>query len=258
MHHGTVSGASLYSVRCFAVHCPVHHDTVSGASRYSVRCITVLCPAELCHHTVVPESLTALLHLLNISMKAFTLTVAVFTKVFRKETSMWIQNVKFRQQVASHFLTHVPKFMDTITKARIFLSTSEFCSGPLKAFPRRSFCASQTFQYFSNSVSHEEAFFPFRSDDVRKFCTQVLEWFWICLIHGFHLALNQPAFYAERSKDYLRGVKERNVIDAVFSRLVSPPWFKGARAWCSVRLYRVSGVLVILLQHRDYQAGGGG
>jgi hypothetical protein len=36
---------------------------------------------------------------------------------------------------------------------------------------------------------------------------------------------HQPKFYVETRKEYLHGIKERNVLDTVLSRLVSLPWF---------------------------------
>jgi hypothetical protein len=35
----------------------------------------------------------------------------------------------------------------------------------------------------------------------------------------------QPKFYVVTRKEYLQGIKERNVLDTVLSRLINLPWF---------------------------------
>ena len=37
--------------------------------------------------------------------------------------------------------------------------------------------------------------------------------------------VNQPVFYVQVMKEYLHSINERNVLDTVFYRLVTLPWF---------------------------------
>jgi len=83
---------------------------------------------------------------------------------------------------------------------------------PLKAFPGCSFYVSQTFytgfifQDFSDSRSHEDAFFQFFSANFGKICTQALESFWIVLAMALTKSLINLRFMYKGGRNIFMGL----------------------------------------------------